>query len=210
MSGSTPVPPSEPGVHPAHSFDDIYAAERPPAWDIGRPQPGFEQLAEDGGLVGRVLDAGCGTGEHALMAASLGFEAVGIDVSERAIALAKQKSDERSVPARFIVADALSLADLGEHFETVLDCGLFHVLGDDERERYVASLADVVPSGGQLHLLCFSDQQPGEWGPRRVTQDEIRFSLVAYWDVETIQPSIIDLTWNPDGALAWLVAATRG
>jgi hypothetical protein len=34
---------------------------------------------------------------------------------------------------------------LGEQFDTVLDCGLFHVLDDDERERYVASLDEVVP-----------------------------------------------------------------
>ncbi len=207
MSDSSSLPRSQPGVHPAHGFDDIYAAERPPAWDIGRPQPAFERLAEEGGLAGQVLDAGCGTGEHALMAASFGFGAVGIDVSERAVALAREKGDERSVAARFFVADALSLADLGESFDTVLDCGLFHVLSDDGRERYVASLAEVVPSGGQLYLLCFSDRQPGEWGPRRVTQDEIRGSLVPYWDVESIRPSVIDLTWNPDGALAWLVAA---
>lgn len=209
MSGSSSSPPSQPGVHPANSFDDIYAAERPPAWEIGRPQPAFEQLAETGGLSGRVLDAGCGTGEHALMAASLGFDAVGIDFSERAIELARDKGKERSLPVRFIVADALTLAHLGEHFDTVLDCGLFHVLGDDEREHYVASLAEVVPAGRHLYLLCFSDNQPGEWGPRRVTQDEIHTSLVPYWDVESIQPSVIDLTWTPEGALAWFVAATR-
>ena len=32
-----------------------------------------------------------------------------------------------------MVADALRLVDLDERFETVLDCGLFHVLDDDER-----------------------------------------------------------------------------
>ena len=79
------------------------------------PHMPFEQLAEEGGLRRPGLDAGCGTGEHGL-AASLGFDAVGIDVSERAIALAREKGDERSVAARFVVADALSLADLGESF----------------------------------------------------------------------------------------------
>ncbi|MGO8859519.1 MAG: class I SAM-dependent methyltransferase [Acidimicrobiales bacterium] len=37
-------------------------------------------MATAGDLVGRVLDVGCGTGEHALMAASLGYEAVGVDI----------------------------------------------------------------------------------------------------------------------------------
>ena len=151
-----------------HDFDAIYEVGTP-AWDIGRPQPAFEHLAAAGDLVGRVLDVGCGTGEHALLAASIGHDAVGIDMSARAIELAKVKATERGLDVRFVVADALRLADLGEQFDTVLDCGLFHVLDDLERERYVGSLADVVAPGGCVHLLCFSDRQPGDWGPRRVT-----------------------------------------
>ncbi len=146
---------------PAHDFDDIYATGNPP-WDIGRPQPAFGHLAEEGALVGRVLDVGCGTGEHALMAAALGHEAVGIDLSPRAIELATSKATERGLNVRFVVADALRLTDLGEQFDTVLDCGLFHVLGDDEREQYVENLAGVVPPGGRFNMLCFSDAQPGD------------------------------------------------
>ena len=194
---------------PPHDFDAIYASETPPPWDIGRPQPAFERLAEAGDLVGRVLDAGCGTGEHALLAASLGHEAVGVDLSATAIELAMTKATERGLEARFLVADALRLVDLGERFDTVLDCGLFHVLDDDERQRYVDSLAAVVPPGGRYHMLCFSDGQPGDWGPRRVTQDEIRTAFSEGWEVESIEPAVIDLTWDPAGALAWLVAATR-
>ncbi len=194
---------------PPHDFDAIYAVGTPPAWDIGRPQPAFDQLATAGELVGRVLDVGCGTGEHALMAASLGYDAVGVDTSMRAIELAKTKAAERGLAARFVVADALRLADLGQQFDTVLDCGLFHVLDDDERGRYVTSLADVVGPGGRYHMLCFSDRQPGDWGPRRVTQDEIRVAFSAGWRIESIEPAVIDLTWDPAGALAWQAAATR-
>ncbi len=194
---------------PSHDFDAIYASEIPPAWDIGRPQPAFEHLARAGDLVGRVLDPGCGTGEHALLAASLGHEVLGIDLSAKAIELARRKATEREVEARFLVADALRLLDLGEEFDTVLDCGLFHVLDDDQRERYVASLAAVVRPGGRYHMLCFSNLQPGDWGPRRVTQDEIRTALSREWVVESIEPAVIDLTWNSAGAHAWQVVATR-
>jgi cyclopropane fatty-acyl-phospholipid synthase-like methyltransferase len=194
---------------PSHDFDAIYASEKPPAWDIGRPQPAFDHLAKAGNLVGRVLDPGCGTGEHALLAASLGHEVVGVDLSAKAIELAITKATERGIEARFLVADALRLADLGEQFDTVLDCGLFHVLDDDERKRYVDSLAEVVPLGGRYHMLCFSERQPGDWGPRRVTQGEIRAAFSEGWEIGSIQPTVIDLTWNPAGALAWQVAATR-
>ena len=191
-----------------YDFDAIYAA-RTPSWDIGRPQPAFDVLAMAGDLVGRVLDVGCGTGEHALLAASLGYEAVGVDISVRAIELAKTKAIERGLEVRFVVADALRLVDLGEQFDTVLDCGLFHVLDDGERERYVGSLAEVVAPGGHYHLLCFSDRQPGDWWPRRVTQDEIRDAFSMGWEIESIESAVTVLTYDPAGALAWQVAATR-
>ena len=58
-------------------FDALYERGCPP-WDIGRPQRAFLRLAEDGAFRGRMLDVGCGTGEHALLAASMGLEATGV------------------------------------------------------------------------------------------------------------------------------------
>ena len=78
--------------HAAHSprgslnWDEIYAGG--PRWDIGRPQPAFLALAEAGAIAGRVLDVGCGTGEHVLMCAGLGLEATGVDISAAAISAA--------------------------------------------------------------------------------------------------------------------------
>src|SRR5947209_3876526 len=100
----------------------MYASK--PPWDIGRPQPDFVELAEAGELRGHVLDVGCGTGEHALMAAGLGLPATGVDASPTAIAIAEGKARDRQLPARFLVWDALELPSLGEQFDTVLDCGL--------------------------------------------------------------------------------------
>ena len=153
-------------------FEASYAGT--PPWDIGRPQPGFAALAASGSLSGRLLDVGCGTGEHALMAAGAGLDATGIDIAPSAIRLAEAKAKERGVAARFIVGDACALDTLGEQFDTVLDCGLFHVFDDDDRPRFVASLAAAVVDGGRYSMLCFSEHEPGDWGPRRVTHAEIR------------------------------------
>jgi 2-polyprenyl-3-methyl-5-hydroxy-6-metoxy-1,4-benzoquinol methylase len=188
-------------------FDALYTGT--PPWDIGRPQPAFAELADAGVLQGRVLDVGCGTGEHALMAAGLGLEAVGIDMAPGAIAIAERKARERRLAVRFKVADALNLASLGEQFDTVLDCGLFHIFEDDDRPLFVASLASVIPAGGHYYMLCFSDQQPGDWGPRRVTKAEIAASFERGWQIDAIDPAKIDITISPDGALAWRAAITR-
>jgi SAM-dependent methyltransferase len=194
-------------MHSVEEFDAMYA-ETPP-WDIGRPQPAFLRLAEAGDLRGRVLDVGCGTGEHALMAAGLGLTATGVDAAPTAIGIARRKAEERKLEARFVVANALDLAALGEDFDTILDCGLFHVFNDDDRARYVASLHDIVVVGGVYYMLCFSDRQPGDWGPRRVSQDEIRSAFADGWHVASIDPVTIDITISPEGVQAWLSKIVR-
>src|SRR6202022_3853593 len=85
----------------AEDFDALYTGT--PPWDIGRPQPAFLALAETGAVRGRVLDVGCGTGEHALMAAGLGLPVLGVDAAPTAIAIAEGKARDRGLVARFLV-----------------------------------------------------------------------------------------------------------
>src|SRR3984893_7689462 len=106
------------------SWDEAYASSAPAPWDIGRPQPAFVRLADSGLLCGRVLDAGCGTGEHTLLAAAHGADAAGVDISPRAIAQAREKAAGRGLAVRFEVADALNLGPLGMAFDTVIDSGV--------------------------------------------------------------------------------------
>jgi SAM-dependent methyltransferase len=188
-------------------FDAMYTAT--PPWDIGRPQPAFEALIESGAVRGRVLDVGCGTGEHALMAAASGFGATGIDMAAAAIEQAQAKARNRRLTVRFVVHDALDLVSLGEEYDTVLDSGLFHVFEDPDRARFVEELRRVVVVGGSYQLLCFSDRQPGDWGPRRITQHEIRDSFVEGWRVDSIDAAYFDVNLEPGRALAWQAAITR-
>jgi SAM-dependent methyltransferase len=183
-------------------FDECYLGT--PPWDIGRPQPLFAALLEEGAIRGRVLDAGCGTGEHTLMVAARGLDATGIDASPRAIEMAKGKATDRDVAARFLVWDALALADLDEQFDTVLDSGLFHVFDDERRALYVTSLGAIVAPGGRLLLACFSDRQPGDWGPRRVRQAELRDAFANGWVIESIEPVQFHINLEPPTAEAWL------
>jgi hypothetical protein len=87
-----------------------------------------------------VLDAGCGTGEHTLMAAGLGLDATGVDLAARALRAAGQKARDRGLTARFLRQDALRRHDLRESFGTVLDCGLFHIFGGDRAATLPAAI----------------------------------------------------------------------
>jgi SAM-dependent methyltransferase len=196
-----------PGLTSRGGFDVAYTGT--PPWETGHPQPAFVALAEAGELRGRVLDVGCGTGEHALLAVGLGLEALGVDTSPRAIELARGKAMARSLSARFAVHDALDLVSLGEQFDTVLDSALFHVFSDEDRVTYEASLREVIPPGGRYFMLCFSEHHQGGFGPRRITQDEIRATFATGWRIDAIDLVTMDVTILPDGVKAWRAALTR-
>ncbi len=180
-----------------------------PPWDTGRPQPEIVRLEEQGGISGSVLDAGCGTGENAFYLAGRGHEVWGIDAAPNAIRKARKKSRDRGIPVRFLKADALSLGVLGRSFDTVVDCGLFHTFSDRERERYAESLSSVLPHGGKVVLLCFSDRDSGTIGPRRVSQAEIRASFDKGWVVHDIRPALFESNVSDAGVKAWLGLISR-
>ena len=183
-----------------------------PAWDIGRAQPVVERLAEEGAFAGSVIDVGCGTGENALYLASRGVAVTGVDAAPTAIARAQEKAAARGLPATFLVADALALLDLGQTFDAALDCGLFHVLSDVQRVEFERGLRSALRPGARYFLLCFSDQQPGFMGPRRVSQAEIRTTFADGWRVDAIEAARF-ATWDsvrgPQAPHAWLASLTR-
>src|ERR1700727_364601 len=123
----------------------------------------------------------------------------------------RPRSPGRPLAARFEVADALALERLAFTVDTVIDSGVFHVFNDDDRARYVASLAAALKPGGVCYLMCFSDRQPGTWGPRRVSADELRAAFSDGWVVESITADTFDV--NPvegtTGVQAWLATITR-
>ncbi|MGB8012682.1 MAG: class I SAM-dependent methyltransferase [Terriglobales bacterium] len=183
----------------------------PAPWDIGQPQPAIVRLASEGGFAGAVLDAGCGTGENALLVASLGLSVLGVDVAETALARARQKAADRGIEVEFAAADAFHLERLGRAFETVLDCGLFHTFEGDERTQYVASLASVTKHDGTLYVLCFSNDGP-DTGPHPVSQEELRagFNPSNGWNVTAIEPDRIQTRFHGDhGAPAWFATIKR-
>jgi SAM-dependent methyltransferase len=182
----------------------------PAPWDIGRPQAAIERLASKGVFTGAVLDAGCGTGEHALLLASLGLQVLGVDVAETALATARANAQARGLEVEFALADAFQLDRLERKFQTVLDCGLFHTCDGEEAPKYAASLASVTQRDGILYVLCFSDEGP-ETGPHPVSQERLRaaFHPSNGWSVAAIEPDRIETRFHAHGAPAWLATIKR-
>ena len=145
-----------------------------------------------------------------MLAAEHGADALGVDVSPNAIAQARRKAAERGSTARFEVTDVLELGQRGLSFDTVVDSGVFHVFDDEDRARYVASLASLMRAGATCYLLCFSDRQPGDAGPRRISQDELTAAFGDGWAIHSITAETFAINFQGRAeAQAWLATIQR-
>jgi SAM-dependent methyltransferase len=168
---------------PAFShFDDAYQARTAP-WVIGEPQPAIVELERTGVISGKVLDVGCGAGEHTILLTRLGYDVLGIDYSPNAVEQARENAAAKGVDARFEVGDAMNLG--GEQvYDTIIDSALFHIFDDADRPKYVASLHDACRPGGLVHVLALSDAGRG-FGPE-VSEAVIRGAFGDGWVLEAL------------------------
>jgi cyclopropane fatty-acyl-phospholipid synthase-like methyltransferase len=113
------------------------------------------------------------------------------------------------LPVSFLIDNALSFRDDKGPFDTVVDSGLFHVFDDDDRRRYVENLSRLTKSGGSAFILCFSTDEPGDWGPRRVSKAELEKAFQSGWRVKSIEPRRYENFNNADGSHAWLASLQR-
>ena len=200
----------------ALASDKVFLGSMYPTRDlsyVGDIVEAFVKIADQ--ITGAVLDAGCGTGSLALFLAQQGHPVMGIDFIDRPIEEARRKAAELGVDAEFARMDALQLRDLDRKFDSVVDCGLFHVFSDEDRGSYVEGLAHVTRPGGKVFLMCFSDQEPGDDGPRRISQGDIQEAFADGWVIESITPARLEP--NPElerkfatgGPKAWLAVIRR-
>ena len=196
-----------PGGPSRDRFVEAYDGEAPPPWDIGKPQGDLVAVFDEIQITGSVLDLGCGTGENVLELARRGLDAWGLDATPAAIARANQKREARGLEATFVQGDALDLAPLGRTFDTVLDCGLFHVITEEERHRYLRELAHVLRPGGRHMMLGFATNPTG-MGPRGYSPEELR-AYFAGWREVFIRPTTFQAVGGRGPMAAWVSLFVR-
>ena len=166
-------------------FDEFYRSTTPP-WVIGEPQPAIVELERAGLIRGKVLDVGCGTGEHTILLTRLGYDVLGVDFAPQAVEQAGRNAEAKNVEARFDVADAMNLGDQ-PRYDTIVDSALFHIFDDTDRPKYVASLHGACRPGGIVHVLALSDAGRG-FGPE-VSDEVIREAFADGWVLESLEPT---------------------
>jgi ubiquinone/menaquinone biosynthesis C-methylase UbiE len=162
-------------------------------WNIGVPQPPVSRLIEAGHVRSPVLDVGCGVGATAIALARQGYDAVGVDMSEAAIARAREDATTAGVGAEFHVADASALAGHDGRFATIIDSALFHTLPVEARPDYVAAMARAAQEGALLVVLAFdaSAQFADGVRPNCVSAAELAGAVASHWTVDSVSRSSI-------------------
>ena len=179
------------GSDPLSFFEAVY--EDIPPWEIGKPQPAMSALLAQYPPTSPVLDVGCGLGGLSIYLAELGYETLGIDFVETAIANAQEKSGslppETARLVSFQAADALQPSRLGRKFGAIVDSGFFHLFDPEQCDRYVDELASTLLPGGRYYMHAFAIEFPVSSMPRQITADEVRarFTAARGWQIKDIQ-----------------------
>jgi SAM-dependent methyltransferase len=121
-------------------------------------------VREHGAVGGRMLEIGCGAGDISLLVAPEGVfgEIHGVDISETAIAWAREKAEGSQVPMDFQVGNMVDLRDFATaSFDAVVAFACLHwIIGDDDRRGCLASVNRVLRPGGHfyVHTSCRSTE----------------------------------------------------
>jgi SAM-dependent methyltransferase len=121
--------------------------------------------------VTRILDLGCGTGNHALRLAARGYEVVGVDRSADMLVRAGQKAREQARTIRFHHADIRD-ADVGETFDAALMmfAVMSYQIGDADVLAALRTARHHLGSGG----LLLSDFWYGPAVQAQGTEERVR------------------------------------
>ena len=115
----------------------------------------------------RLLDAGCGTGRHAVALAGRGYRVTGLDASADLIAVARQRAGAAGVA--FITADLTALP-AAPQYDAILCRGVLNDLVDDRTRRDAfQAFARALVSGGAVVL----DVREWEATARRKTREPV-------------------------------------
>ncbi len=110
---------------------------------------------------GTALDLGCGRGTNALQLATWGWQVWGVDISDRAIALAEAAASARNLPVHFTVAD-VSHWQPEKQFDLVVST--FALPAGERGPKTLAMAASATAPGGVLLVVEWDVSMAETWG----------------------------------------------
>ncbi|MCT0198975.1 methyltransferase domain-containing protein [Synechococcus sp. CS-1325] len=169
-----PLCPSLPAA--AESFWNRRYREGGDGWELGQPAPPLSRFLRSHPQApqapGRVLVPGCGRGHEAALLETLGFQAIGLDLSEVALSEARRLHGEARTSLQWLQADlfdrkALEAAGLmAGSIKGIVEHTCFCAIDPGQRHDYIATVCRLLAPGGWLLALFWCHSRPGgpPWG----------------------------------------------
>src|SRR2546425_5645524 len=158
----------------------------------------FERALTQHRLQGkRILDLGTGPATHAMNLAKRGFDVIGTDISPSAIRKAKAAAKASGLTIEFRVDDILMSKLPGNFVDVIMDRGVFHVLPPEKRAVYADTVHRILRPRGWLFLKCFSDKEPGTWGPFRIAEPELIGSFRGPFAIRSVVETVFQGNVKP-------------
>jgi len=142
----------------------------------------------------KILDLGTGPATQAVQLAKRGHDVVATDISETAVRKGRALAKDVGVRIDFRVDNILD-STLGDALvDVIMDRGTFHVLPPEARPVYVRQVRRILRPGGLLFLKTFSDKEPRDEGPYRLSPGELRAYFKEGFDALSIEDTVFSGT----------------
>lgn len=98
----------------------------------------------------KILETGCGSGANLWMIAKEGFDAYGIDLSQKAIELCGQMLLSYGTSANLSVQNMAQLNFVNDYFDAVVDVFSSYCLTKNEHKKYLQEIGRVIKPTGKF------------------------------------------------------------
>lgn len=173
-------------------WNDRYVTGDTP-WDMRQPSPPLVALLRSGKLpAGRVLIPGCGSGYEVALLADAGFDVIGADYAESAIAAARQASPSAAERLRCVDLLASDVAERIGTYDWAYDQTFFCAIEPRRRDDYAAAMARLIRVGGELIALSMRAMDPKSGPPYDSTPQDYVDLMSRHGFAETERRTLTD------------------
>ncbi len=158
-------------------------------WDKGAPAPALVTFLRENQIAGRVLVPGCGRGHDVrALGTQPNISVVGLDISETAVAQAKELASPSELDVNFIVGDFFKLpSKLKRSFDWLVEHTCFCAIEPELRPNYVLAAASALRTGGKIFGIFYLNPDTESGPPFAVSKTELtelfdpHFALLEEW-----------------------------
>jgi SAM-dependent methyltransferase len=128
-------------------------------WNIETPPAILQDLIKSNVLSPcKIIEFGCGTGNYVRYFSKMDFDATGVDISDKAIEIARELARKADVKCEFIAADVLgNMSKIKDKYDFVYDWELLHHIFPEDRNKYIENVHRLLISKGRYLSVCFSE-----------------------------------------------------